>query len=475
MFRNKIILSYIWKFLERFSVQITSFVTTLVLARIVSTEEYGIVSIVTVFITLATVFVQGGLNTVIIQKKEVSQEELSTVFYTSLFIAITFYVFIWIFSPTLSKFYKNEIIKDVIRVVGISLFPGALNSVQVAIATRKMEFRKIFIASIISSLIAAAIGIFMATHGQGAWSIVAWQVVNTYVNTSVMQILIKWRPQNRFSFKCFKALFPFGSRICCTNLMAALFQNIRAVLIGGIYSTSELAVFNRGKQFPQALMDGIIGSIQTVSFSFFSRKQNCEQDKYEELVRKVVVISYIFIYPILIGIAVIAEPMILLLLTEKWSLAIPYVQIFALTYMTQPTQIIGAEAIKGLGYSKVILFIEVLRKIVEVVLLIFSLRSGTYIIALSALISGVASMIIAAYPNQKYYGYAIKEQVQDMIRPLIAAGGMGIAVIQVARLELPLIGSLLLQIVSGVLVYIILCRLVLKKEFKLIVNTIFTH
>lgn len=463
-------ISYFWKFLERFSVQVTSFITTLVLARILSADEYGTVALVIVFISLATVFVQGGLNTALIQKIEIDEEDISTIFWVSIIVALICYVIIFFMAFKIANFYKKPIIIPVIRILAISLFPGALNSIQIAISSRKLEFKKIFMSSLIATVVAGIISIILAIFNFGVWAIVAWQLINIFISSILMLFFVKWKPRFLFSWVKFKNLIPFGSRILISNFLVTLFQNIRSLLIGGLYSTSDLAFFNRGKQFPQVLMDGVIGSIQTVSLPIFAKHQREKLERYKENMRKIITMSYLIIFPLLFGITVISKPLIKLLLTDKWLEAVPYLQIFALTYTVQPMQIICAEAIKGLGLSKVTLNLEYFRKFFEIGLLVCLLKYGPYKIAISALIAGVISFVISMYPNVKYLNYSIKEQIEDIIKPLIASIIMSLIVLYIEKSNFSTMIILLFQIVAGIFIYILNCWILKIKDFNIVIN-----
>lgn len=471
MKENNFIISFAWKFMERFSVQIASFTTTLVLARLLTTQEYGTVALVTVFIELATVFVQGGFNTALIQKSNIDDEDVSTVFLFSISIALICYALIYLSAPFISLFYNNEIIIPVIRVIAISLFPGAFNSVQVAIATRNLEFKKIFKASLIGSLTAAFLGITMAILGFGIWAMVAWQLVNITMTSIFMWITIKWRPILVFSIDKFKSLIPFGSRILLSNFIVTLFQNVRSLLIGGIYTASDLAFFNRGKQFPQVLMDGVVGSMQSVSLPVFSKMQNGDKKIYKENIRKIVTTSYFIVFPLLVGIAAIAKPLVLLLLTDKWIEAVQYIKIFAFTYMVQPTQIVCAEALKALGLSNVTLRLEFFRKGFEIGLLLLTIKLGPQAIALSALLAGILAIIVSIYPNVKYLNYKVSEQLFDIAGPLFASIIMGAVVVFLGKLQLNIILILALQVLLGAIIYVLLCWLFNIKALKFLLNS----
>ncbi len=456
--------SFFWKFIERFSVQITSFITTIVLARILTTDEYGTVALVTVFITIATVFVQGGFNTALVQKKELDKNDISTVFVFSMLTVLICYALLWFSAPYIAAFYKKNILISIIRILGLSLIPGALNSIQVAILTREMSFKSLFKSNFLGSIIASVLSIFAAVKGFGIWSMVIWYLINTIATTIIMLFTVNWKPSFYFSFSKLQKMFNFGSKILASNLMVTFFQNIRSLLIGKYYSTSDLAVFNKGKQFPQVLMDGIIGSMQSVSLSSFSKIQNLQTEEYKYNIRKIIRMSYFIIFPLLMGIFSIAKPAVLILLTSKWADAIVFIQIFAITYLFQPLQIISAEALKGKGMSNITLKIEIWRKSFEMGLLILSLKFGPIIIALGALASGLLASIVTVFPNRKYLDYSLKEQLTDLYKPIVSSLLMTLVIFPISFLNINNIFILIIQFFSGVLVYLLFSILLRVEE-----------
>lgn len=461
--KNLIAGSFFWKFIERFSVQITSFITTMVLARILTTDEYGTVALVTVFIAIATVFVQGGFNTALIQKKYIDNEDISTVFTFSIILVIIFYALLWLLAPIIASFYNKEILIPIVRILSLSLFLGAFNSIQVAIITRNMNFKSLFKSNLFGSIIASILSILIAVNGGGIWSMVAWYLINVILTTILMFFSVEWRPRFYFSIKKFKKLFSFGSKILISNVMVTIFQNIRSLLIGRYYSTSDLAVFNKGKQFPQVLMDGIVGSMQSVSLSSFSKMQNLSVENYKYNFRKILRMSYFIIFPLLIGIFSISRPLVIILLTDKWEGTIIFIQIFCVTYLFQPLQIICAEALKGKGMSDITLKIEIWRKTFEIILLLVTLKFGTIMIAVGALISGFLSFTITMLPNKKYLNYLFKEQLFDLYKPLLSSILMLLLIFPISYFEINYFIVLFIQIIFGIIIYI-LCNYLLKNK-----------
>ena len=259
-----------WKFFERISVQGTNFLVTLLLARLLTPSDYGTVSVVTIFIALATTFVQGGFNTALIQKKDVDGNDYLTILMFSEIVAAALYLVIFFAAPFISNIYHTSELSSLLRVMAIVLFPGAFNAVQVAYVTRDLRFKVLTISSFVSALLAAAVGIGLAVAGFGAWALVIQQLVNQTATCFVTYCIVRWIPKGRFSVQSLRRLLPFGAKVFASNFIVALFLDIRSLLIGQIYSSEALGFFNRGKQFPQAVME----SVNAVSYTHLTLPTN---------------------------------------------------------------------------------------------------------------------------------------------------------------------------------------------------------
>jgi O-antigen/teichoic acid export membrane protein len=475
MKKNSVRKSFLWKFLERFSIQITGFITTLVLARLLNPQEYGTVSLVLIFISFATTFVQGGFNTALIQKEKVTEKDSSSVFYFSFFIAILLYALLYFLSPYVAVFFKQPIIEPVLRLLSLALFPGAYYSVQIALASREMQFDRIFKSSFISTIIASIVSISLALSGAGIWSLVVWHLLNHTLSMITMFLIQRWRPSLEFSFSSLKEMVPFGSRILLSNLLVSFFLNVRSIFIGRLYTASDLAYFNRGKQFPQSFMESIFGTVQSVSLSYFS-KNNSDLIQLKNAVRKVAINSYLIIFPLLTGLCVAGANLIELLLTAKWMPSAKFLQIFCIAYIVQPPQLISSEALKALGLSKITLRLEIVRKTIEIASLVIVLKKGPIAIALSAAISGIVILAVSLIPNSKYLDYSFWEQVSDIFKPLSVSMLMAILVWFAGKLlvflNIPLLFMLIVQFLIGVSSYWILCHIFRLKEIKSILTFI---
>ena len=410
--------SLFWKMLERFSVQGVSFVVSLVLARLLDPAEYGSVSLILVFTNLATVFVQGGFNMALIQKPDPTEVDKSTVFYISIGTATALYACLFFAAPAIAAFYGIPELETATRALSLILFPGAFNSVQTALASKAFAFRAIFTSSLTAVIGSAAIGITLAWHGAGMWALIAQQLSNQILVCVVMWSAIKWLPSPRFSLRSAKELFSFGSRILGGNLLNTFYQEVRSLIIGRLYSAADLAFFTRGRQFPQTIMSAVNGSLQSVMFPAFSEMQGDRSRVILSLRRSVQVSNYV-IQPVVIALAIVAEPLVAALLTDKWLEAAAFVGIFSFAYVFQPIQILSAEAMRGIGDSKTTLRLEMLRKAFETIILLASIPFGVLWIAFGTIPAGFLSMACALKKGRDVLGYAIRDQLADFATPLL--------------------------------------------------------
>lgn len=467
--KGKVVSAFSWKFFERLSVQGASFLVTLILARLLTPDDYGVIALITVFISLANTFVQGGFNTALIQKKNATQEDFFSVTVFTLFVAILLYIILFVSAPGLARFYAMPEITSIVRVMALLLIPAAINSVQVAYVTKDLRFKVLSASSLISTGLAAIIGISMAYCGSGAWALVAQQISIQLFSCISILFLTKWSPKGKFSAKSIRELIPYGSRILCANLLVTLFLNLRSMIIGRLYSSEALGFFNRGKQFPQAVMESINGTIQSVLLPVYANEQDHRQ-KMLKMVRLSIQVSSYIIFPMMIGLACVAPALVELLLTEKWLPCVPFLQLFAFSYMCQPAQLSTAQAYRAIGDSKTTLHLEFVRKIAEIVLLVISLRHGTVAIAFSSVVAGVVALTMAFAPNVRILHYTISEQLADLLPSLTMSVVMGVIVLWIGRVNLSVWLQLLLQIFGGVAVYFLLSLIFKPKAFTFLLK-----
>ena len=469
--KNTVISSLIWKFLERGGVQGVQFVLSIVLARLVSPDDYGVIALILVFIQIATVFIQSGFNTALIQKKDSDDTDFSSIFYLSLFVALLCYVVLFFAAPFIANFYKQEILTPVIRVISFTLFFGAVNSVQNAYVSKTMQFKRFFYSSMGAVLGSGIVGVILAYKGFGVWALVAQQLVRDILTCLILWFTVKWRPKFLFSFERVKILFSFGWKLLCSGLLDSIFRNAYSLIVGKVYDSQTLGYFNRGHQFPQVIATNLDGSIQSVMLPTLSANNDNVQE-VKRITRRSISTSAFVLMPCMFGLAAVAEPLVKVLLTDKWLDCVPFLQLACISYALYPIHTANLTGINALGRSDIFLKLEIIKKCVTVLNILITLPLGIYAMAIGQVISGFISTFINAFPNKKLMGYSYFEQWKDLIPSFLLSLIMAGIVWSMNFLQIEPLILLILQIIVGIMIYILLSKLFKVEVYAYFINTI---
>ena len=468
---KKISTALLWKLLERFGVQGAQFILQIVLARILDPEHYGVLSLMVIFTTLANVFIQNGFNTALIRAKDVTEEDYSSVFWITLGISGILYGVIFFTAPLIGKFYEMPSIVLPLRILALMLLPGAFNSVQLAKVSREMNFKKVFISNIAGILIAGIAGILIALLGGGLWALVAQTMLNIFVACFVMFLTVRWRPRFVCQLHRVKILFRFGWKMLVSGLIDTLYQDLRSLVIGKKYDSGTLGYYNRGKQFPQFIINAINSSVQSVMLPAMASEQD-DQTRVKALMRNSITLSSYIIFPMMAGLAGVAAPMVSLLLTDKWLPCVPYLQIYCFTLAFYPVHTCNLQAINAMGRSDIFLKLEIIKKSIGIPSLVIAVFCFDSPIAIAAtgVVTGLISSFINAFPNKKLVGYSYFEQIKDILPSFLLSAVMLGCVWAVGLLPLPTIIVLLLQIFVGIGVYVALSALLRLQPFRMLLQ-----
>lgn len=453
IYRNKIFSNFIWRFAERCGAQLVAFIVSVILARMLVPEAYGIVALLTVFTSILQVFVDSGLGNALIQKKDADELDFSTVFYTNIAFCLILYILLFLCAPLIAAFYKDSSLTQMIRVLGITVIVSGVKNVQQAYVSRNMIFRKFFFATLGGTITAACVGIAMAVSGYGAWALVAQQVVNVTIDTVILWITVKWRPQEGFSLKRLKSLFSFGWKLLVSALIDIGYNNLRQLIIGRMYSSADLAYYNRGKQFPSFIVANINSSIDSVLFPTMASVQDNRQN-VKDMTRRAIKVSVYVMAPLMMGLAFTADFVVKLSLTQKWLACVPYLRIFCINFMFYPIHTANLNAMKAMGRSDLFLKLEIIKKCVGMALLLSTTWFGPMAMAYSLLFSSVISQIINTWPNRELLEYGYLEQLRDITPCILLAVGMGMAVWFISLVGLPIAATFFIQVVLGAAIYI---------------------
>lgn len=449
---NKVFSNFIWRMLERFGAQGVTMVVSVVLARVLDPELYGTVALVTVITTVLQVFLDGGFSNALIQKKDADDLDFSSVFYFNIMTGVVLYGLLFAAAPFIAEFYNSPDLTPVIRVLGLTLIIFSLKSVQQAYVSRNMLFKKFFFATLGGTVGAAVIGIALAYTGFGVWALVAQHIFNMLVDTVILWFMVKWRPVAAFSWKRIKNLLPFGWKMLVSALIDTIYNDVRQLLIGKMYTKSDLAYYNQGQKYTYTIVTNINSSIDSVLFPTMANAQN-DVATVKSMTQRAIKVSTYLMMPMMMGIAICAEPIVRLLLTEKWLPCVPYMRIFCFTYAFYPIHTANLNAIKAMGRSDLFLKLEIIKKIIGTAALLATIWFGPFVIACSLLVTTVINQVINSWPNKNLLGYKYIDQVKDMLPQMGLTCLMGAAVFCVTFLKLPDVITLLIQVPLGVVIY----------------------
>ena len=434
--------------MERSGAQIVTFIVSIVLARILMPEDYGIISLVVVFTSILQVFVDSGLGTALIQKKDADDLDFSSVFYFNFVVCIILYIVMFIVAPYISLFYGDAMLTPIIRVMSLTIVISGLKGIQQAYVSKNMLFKRFFFSTIGGTIFSAILGISLAYLGYGVWALVIQQLSNNAIDTFILWLTVKWRPKKMFSWSRLLSLLTFGWKLLVSSLLDTCYNNIRNLIIGKMYSAADLAYYNQGDKFPYVIVSNINTSIDSVLLPTLSEVQD-NRIAVKNMTRRAIKTSTYIMAPLMMGLAFCAEPVVRVILTDKWLPCVPFLRIFCVTYMFWPIHTANLNAIKAMGRSDYFLRLEIIKKIMGTVILLSTMWFGVKAMAYSLLLSGILSQAINAYPNKKLLGYGYLDQMRDCTLGIILAVFMGICVYFIGYIPIPTIASLMIQVLSG--------------------------
>ena len=468
---NKVIINLIWRLLERAGVQGLQFVIGIILARVLFPDDYGVIALINAFVLIAVILVQNGFHTALIQKKEADDTDISSVFYINLMLAATLYTLLYFTSPFIAKYLDQPLFVPVIRVLSVILFFGAVNSIQVVILSKNMQFKKFFLGSIGGSVVSGALGIYMAYSGYGVWALVWQQISSQFINIVILGVMIKWKPKLVFSFNRLKNLFSYGWKLLSASLLDGVYHNMYSIVIGKIFNSQTLGLYNRGEQFPKIIVTNVNVSLQSVMLPAMCAEQD-DIEKIKAMIRRSVITGSFIVFPLMIGMAAAARPLITALLTEKWIAAVPFLQIMCITYALMPVHSVNLQAINAIGRSDIFLKLEIIKKIIGISVLCISIPFGIYVMVGLQPVMSVISIVINAYPNKKFFGYGFKEQLNDFLPTLIISFIMGGFIYLLSFPNWNPWLTLIIQAGSGIAVYSGLAFIFKFESLNYIANTV---
>lgn len=444
---------FIWRLLQNTGTQVVGFIISVILARLLMPSDYGLIAIIGIFTSIANVFVQTGFSSAVIQKQELTEMDKSTMFFSSAVLGFFLYFFLFLSAPLVAAFYKEPVLTSMFRIQSLSVLIGAFSSVHQALITRDLQFKKSFAVGLTAIFAQGITGIVLAIRGYGAWALIYSALINTVVSSVMVLLVCGWKPKWIFSFHSLRSMLGFSVKMLGSALVNAFFLNIRSLVIGKQYGSEDLAYYTKGNQFPQLIMLQVDGSMTTVLFSTLSKTQNKEEQGLRTL-RRAMKTSLYVCAPLMAGMFAVAESLILLLLTEKWLFAVRYVQVGCVICLFWPLTA-QMHALNARGKSGIVLRMNIAEKTVSAVLLLLTFRHGVWIMVLSEAFASFLILPFNMLVYRKYLGYALRDQLGDIIPPILLSAAMAVIVISVPLMGLSVTGTFLIQIVMGIAVYVL--------------------
>lgn len=429
------------------------FITNIILARLLSPKDFGLLAIITIFVQISQTFIDSGFTNALIQKKDRSQTDYSTVFFFNLAVSIGFYIVLFFCAPLIACFFENEKLTYLTRVVGLNLIIGALVSVHKTRLTIELRFKIQAVISLISSLVSSVTSIFMAYHGYGVWSLVALTLLNITLQVLLIYIIINWRPSFIFSKNAFRSLFSYSSKLLGASLIHLLYRNVYPIVIGKRFSATDLGYFNRADLFASYGPLTIGTVVSRVAFPIFSRIQD-DNHRLRIAYSKYIIYSSLIIFPVMIGLIVLAKPLIILVLKDQWLPMVPMLQILCVDWMFDHLNMINLNVLYVKGRSDIAFRNEIIKKTLAIIIFLISLHWDIIGVCWGRVVYGYIAIYINSYYTKRLIGLGIVNQVRDIIKPLCYSLLMGLFVYFISILPIDSYLTIILGTIVGIFVYL---------------------
>jgi len=462
----------IWSFIDNFSSQIITFIIGIILARLLGPEEFGLVGMITIFIAISETIINSGFSPALIQKQDCTERDYSTVFFYNLIAGLFFFLLLFFIAPLISNFFKEPQLLLIVRVLAVVLLISPLTIIQQTILIKRIDFRLQTRISIIAGITSGSISIWMAFRGYGVWSLVAKTIIQRAVTSILLWLWNRWRPLLVFSTESFKTLFKFASNILMASLIDTIYRNIYYLIIGKYFSATELGYYTRADRFKALPSENLNNVISKVSFPVLSE---IKEDKiklkaaYKRLITSTMLVSFI----LMIGLAAVAEPMVLTLIGEKWRPSIVYLQMLCFVGMLYPLHSLNLNILLVKGRSDLSLRLEVIKKLLAIPIIITGIIWGIKIMILGMMVNSIIAYWLNSYWSGRLIRYPMREQVADILPSLGIGVATGLLVYTIgALLNLRPAYSLIIQVIAGAIFTFLICEIIKLKEYLYIKNLV---
>ncbi len=470
--KNKTLRALFWGFLERFGQQSFQFVITIILARLLLPEEFGLIAMVRIFMAIATSFINSGFGQALIQKQNATHIDECSIFYFNILVGFLAAGLMCLAAPWIAVFFNQPLLVPLTCVLSLNLIINAFGIVQRTLLTKQIDFKAQFKVSVIATAISGIIGVTMAFNGFGVWSLAVQSLGSNLLRTILLWIFSTWRPSLIFSFTALRKMFAFGSRMLASGLLDTLFNNIYLIVIGKLFSPVCLGFYTRARGLQTLPVRNISTIIKRVTFPVFSLVQD-DKLRLKHAVRKALTTLALINFPLMVGMAVVAKPLVLVLLTEKWLPCVPYLQLLCMVGILYPFNMINLNVLIAQGRSDLFLRLEILKKVLVVLAIVATCRWGIIAMIYGQIATSCLSYCLNSYYTGKMLDYPITDQIHDFIHSLLLACimGSGIYVLNYTPINNQLV-LLLVQIMTGVLIYTGLCYIFRISAFMEVVEMV---
>ena len=449
--KSKTIKGASWSFVDNIAGSGITFLVGIVLARLLTPEEFGLIGIITIFIAVFNSIVDSGFSNALIRKNDAKQIDYNTAFIFNLILSVFVFIVLFFLAPLIGDFFKEPQLVPLTRVMSIIVLINAFALVQRTLLVKKVDFKTQTKVSIIASSSSGVIGLGMAFTGFGVWSLVAQQLSRQFLNTFFLWVYNKWRPQLEFSIKSFKELFNFGWKLLVSGLIATIWTQLYQIVIGKFYTTAALGQFTRAKQFTDIFSSNLTGVVQRVSYPVLSSIQD-EKDRLKQGYKKIIKTTMFLTFILMLGLAAVAKPMVLVLIGEKWLPSVEFLQILCFSAMLYPLHAINLNMLQVKGRSDLFLILEIVKKIIAIGPIILGIFIGIKAMLLGSVFTGFISYYLNSYYSGRDLDYGIKEQINDVFPSFIIALSMAAIVWSISLINISPFILLPLQILAGIII-----------------------
>lgn len=463
--KHRMVHGILWSAVERFSVQLTQLVIQVLIARILTPEDFGIIGMLAIFLAISQTFIDSGFSSALIRKTDRTEIDNTTVFYFNIVVGIIAYMVLYLSAPWIARFYETPILTPITRFVALGVFFNSLTIVQRAILTAKVDFKTQAKASLVAVVISGILGLYIAHAGFGVWALAVQVVVNYLLNTIMLWILTAWRPLWTFSWVSFRELFGFGSKLLLSGLLDTVFQNIYTIVIGKAFTATDLGYYTKASQFVQFPSSNVTGILKRVTYPVLCEYQD-EDERLRQLYRKYLRLSAYVIFPLMIGLAAVARPLIVTLLTDQWNGVVLLLQILCVAMMWYPIHTINLNLLQVKGRSDLFLRLEIWKKIIGMIVLCATLPLGLVWLCLGQIATSLITLAINTYYAEQLIQLGFFKQMKDLVPALLYSFSMGGLVYWVIQFIEGNPFKVALGIVVGVIYYIVIGRLTHSAELR---------